>query len=219
MTGVCCCSYKKAETNLYFKLSASGSFPPRPFLLPSPSPRPHLLLIVLILPSPTLLYKPWPHSLSVTVMGSLNDPHAHKRTSINELLNPVTSSSEIDQGLPHQPTYLNGHYTQNPTYTHPPMLPPSHHRVANGTAYKLNPASWDGADHDRQRFDNMPSQRGYAHGSTPQGAYLEFPSHVPRTHEDGLSETSVPVWPSPGRLEATYGSPTYSDERTCKYLL
>ncbi len=147
--------------------------------------------------------------------GSVHDPHAHKRTSINELLNPVTSSA-IDHGLPHQPpSYPNGHYAQNATY---PMPPPPHHRVANGTAYKLNPASWDGADHDRQRLDHMSPQRGYAPGAVPPpGAYPEFHPHVPRTHEDGLSEPSV--WPSPsGRLEAGYGSPSYSDERTCKYI-
>jgi hypothetical protein len=149
--------------------------------------------------------------------GTLHDPHAHKRTDINQLLNPVTPSSAIDHGLPHPP-YANGHYPQNATYTHPPMPPPPHQRIANGTAYKLNPASWgDGTDHDRQRLDNMPLQRGYAPGAVP---YPDFHSHVPRTHEDGLSEPSVSVWPSPtGRLEAGYGSPSYSDERTSKYRL
>ena len=150
--------------------------------------------------------------------GPLHDPHAHKRTSITELLNPVTSSSTIDHGIPHPPSsYANGHYAQNATYTHPPMPPPPHHRVVNGT-YKLNPASWgDGADHDRQRLDNMPLQRGYAPGAVPPGAYPDFHSHVPRTHEDGLSESSVSVWPSPSaRLDAGYGSPSYSDERTSK---
>ncbi|KAI9448348.1 hypothetical protein H4582DRAFT_1900075 [Lactarius indigo] len=144
--------------------------------------------------------------------GSVHD--AHKRTSINELLNPVTSSA-IDHGLPHQPpSYSNGHYPQNATYTHPPMPPPPHHRAPNGTAYKLNPASWDGTDHDRQRIDHMSAQRGYAPGAVPPpGAYPEFHPHVPRTHEDGLSEPSV--WSSPpARLEPGYGSPSYSDERT-----
>jgi hypothetical protein len=31
--------------------------------------------------------------------GSVHDPHAHKRTSINELLNPVASSTAIDHEL------------------------------------------------------------------------------------------------------------------------
>jgi hypothetical protein len=151
--------------------------------------------------------------------GPLHDPHAHKRTDINQLLNPVTPSSAIDHGLPHPPSsYANGHYPQNGTYTHPPMPPPPHQGGVNGTAYKLNPASWgDGTDHHRQRLDNMPLQRGYAPGAVP---YPDFHSHVPRTHEDGLSEASVSVWPSPpGRLEAGYGSPSYSDERTSKFLL
>ncbi len=97
--------------------------------------------------------------------------------------------------------------------------------VANGTAYKLNPASWDGADHDRQRVDHMPSPRGFAPGAVPSpGAYQEYHAHLSRTHEDGFSEPSV--WPSPtGRLDGlpAYASPTitqssYSDERTCEYV-
>ncbi len=169
--------------------------------------------------APLLLYKSWPQSFRLTAMnGPMPDPHAHKRSSISELLNPVASSSVIDHGLPHQPvSYPNGYYAQNMTYTHPPMPPPSHHRVANGTAYKLNPASWDGAaDHDRQRIDHM---RGYAPGAVPPlGAYPDFHPHVPRAHEDGLPEH--PAWPSPsGRPDASYGSPSYSDERTCECLL
>lgn len=100
------------------------------------------------------------------------------------------------------------------------MPPPPHQRAPNGTAFKLNPANWgDGTDHDRQRVDNMHLQRGYAPGAAAPGAYPDFHSHVPRTHEDGLSEPSVSVWPSPGRLEAAYGSPSYSDERTGKRIL
>ncbi|KAF8485068.1 hypothetical protein DFH94DRAFT_718040 [Russula ochroleuca] len=153
--------------------------------------------------------------------GSVHDPHAHKRTSINELLNPIASSA-IDHGLSHQPSpYSNGHYAQSTTYTHPPMPPPPHHRTPNGTAYKLNPASWDGADHDRQRVDHMHSPRGFAPpGAVPPGAYQGYHAHLSQTHEDGFSEPSA--WPSPaGRMEAlpAYASPTitqssYSDERT-----
>jgi len=151
--------------------------------------------------------------------GAVHDPHAHKRTSINELLNPVASSA-IDHGLSHQsPPYSNGHHFAPTTpYTHPPMPPPPNHRTANGgTAYKLNPASWDGADHDRQRVEHMPPPRGYV---PSPGAYPEYHTHLSRTHEEGFSEPSV--WPSPtGRLDGLtpYGSPTitqssYSDERT-----
>jgi len=158
--------------------------------------------------------------------GSVHDPHAHKRTSINELLNPIASSA-INHGLSHQPSpYSNGHYAQSTTYTHPPMPPPPHHRTPNGTAYKLNPASWDGADHDRQRVDHMHSPRGFAPpGAVPPGAYQGYHAHLSQTHEDGFSEPSA--WPSPaGRMEAlpAYASPTitqssYSDERTCECSL
>jgi len=72
--------------------------------------------------------------------------------------------------------------------------------VANGTAYKLNPASWDGADHDRQRVDHTPSPRGFAPGAVSSpGAYQEYHTHLSRTHGDGFSEPFV--WSSPtGRL-------------------
>ena len=158
--------------------------------------------------------------------GAVHDPHAHKRTSINELLNPVASSaSAIDHGLPHpSPPFLNGHhYAATTPYTHPPMPPPPNHRTANGgTAYKLNPASWDGADHDRQRIDHMPPPRGYA---PSPGAYPEYHAHLSRTHEEGFEPS---VWASPtGRLDVVspaFGSPTmtqssYSDERTCECSL
>ena len=203
---------ERSPTSISNPDPAEGILPlPLPFLVPVPT---HQLPLFI----PQLL-QVLAHSLIATAMnGPLHDPHAHKRTDINQLLNPVTPSSAIEHGLPHPPSsYANGHYPPNATYTHPPMPPPPHQRVANGT-YKLNPASWgDGTDHDRQRLDNMPLQRGYAPGAVP---YPDFHSHVPRTHEDGLSDPSVSVWPSPsGRLEAGYGSPSYSDERTSMYLL
>ena len=170
---------------------------------------------------------PWPPLAFPTAMnGTVHDPHAHKRTSINELLNPIASSA-IDHGLPHQsPSYPNGHYAPSTPYTHPPMPPPPHHRAPNGTTFKLNPASWDGTDHDRQRVEHMHSPRGFAPGAVHSpGAYQEYHAHLSRAHEDGFSEPSV--WPSPaGRLEAlpAYASPTitqssYSDERTCECSL
>ena len=170
---------------------------------------------------------PWPPLAFPTAMnGTVHDPHAHKRTSINELLNPIASSA-IDHGLPHQsPSYPNGHYAPSTPYTHPPMPPPPHHRAPNGTTFKLNPASWDGTDHDRQRVEHMHSPRGFAPGAVHSpGAYQEYHAHLSRAHEDGFSEPSV--WPSPaGRLDAlpAYASPTitqssYSDERTCECSL
>ena len=193
--------------------------------VPSVSPLPRFFLIA-CLPSSLPVQTHWPSLPSPPAMnGSVHDPHAHKRTSINELLNPVASSTAIDHGLASQsPSYSNGHYAQNSPYTHPTMQPPPHHRTANGAAYKLNPASWDGADHDRQRIDHMPSPRGFAPGVLPSpGAYQEYHAHLSRTHEDGFSEPSA-VWPSPtGRLDGlpAYASPTitqtsYSDERTCE---
>lgn len=209
-------------------MSSAPSF--HPSLYPPPPPTHHLHPCYPpshLNPPPTYPSKYWPSTPPVRAMnGSVHDPHAHKRTSINELLNPVASSTAIDHGLSHQsPSYSNGHYPQGTTYTHPPMPPPPHHRTANGTAYKLNPASWDGTDHGRQqRVDHMPPPRGYAPGAVPSpGAYSEYHTHLSRTHEEGFPESSS-VWPSSsGRLDAlpSYGSPTitqssYSDERTCE---
>lgn len=180
---------------------------------PPPNTTPLLYLTCCSNPSPILL------SLAA-MSGAVHDPHAHKRSSITELLNPIASSA-IDHTLSHQsPPYSNGHHYVQTSYTHPPMPPPPNHRTANGgTAFKLNPASWDGTDHDRQRVDHMPPPRGYAPSPS---AYSEYHTHLSRTHEEGFSEPSV--WPSPsGRLDALppYGSPTitqssYSDERTCE---
>ena len=149
--------------------------------------------------------------------GPLHDPHAHKRTSINELLNPVTPSSVIKHELPHplSSSYTNDHHL-NATYT-PPTTPPSHQRVANGT-YELNPASWwASSDQDGQRLDNYPLQRGNAPGAVP---YSDFHDHFQQTHEDSLSDSFFFFSSSPpGHFEASYGSPSYFDERTSKYLL
>ena len=153
--------------------------------------------------------------------GAVHDPHAHKRTSITQLLNPVASST-VDHSLPHPSSpYSNGHhYPPTTAYTHPSMPPPPNRTANSGTAYKLNPASWDGTDHDRQRVDHMSPPRGYA---PSPAAYSEYHNHLSRTHEEGFSEPSV--WPSPsGRLDGLPpygGSPTitqssYSDERTCE---
>ncbi|KAH9978099.1 hypothetical protein BGW80DRAFT_1285791 [Lactifluus volemus] len=149
--------------------------------------------------------------------GSVHDPHAHKRTSINELLNPVASSA-IDHGIPHQsPPYSNGNHPQNTSYTHPSMPPPPHHRAANGTAYKLNPASWDGNDHDRQRVEHMPPPRGYAPGAVPShGLYPEYHSHVPRSQEESFSDP--PVWPSPpGRVDPSIPSDPSASNSSSSY--
>ena len=149
--------------------------------------------------------------------GAVHDPHTYKRTPITELLNPVASST-FDHSLPY-PTlpYSNGHhYDPSTTYTHHPMPPPPNTFTNGGTAYKLNPASWDGTDYHRQRVDHMP----------PPGAHSEYYTHSSRAHEEGFSEPSV--WPSPsGRLDSLSphgGSPTrtqssHSDERTCECSL
>jgi hypothetical protein len=149
--------------------------------------------------------------------GSVLDPHAHKQTSINELLKPTTSSSVIVDDLPHQSSsYPNGHYAQSMTCTQPPMQSRPCRRDTSGTAYKNNPASWGEVDHD------ILSPRSFALGAVPSQNAHQAHAYLPRTHEDGFSKPSV--WSSPaGRMDA-YGSPTitqssYQAERTCECSL
>lgn len=152
-------------------------------------------------------------------------PHPSEQTSRNELLNPVASTTAIDHGLLTQiPSHSNGHYAQD---THPTMPPPPHQRTANGTAYNLNPASWDGTD--RPMVGHMHSPRGFAPGALhPPGTYQEYHAHLSRTHDDGFSEPSA-IWSTPSgppygsAVYPSYPSPiivpsSYSDERTCECI-
>jgi hypothetical protein len=169
----------------------------------------------------TLSY--WPPLLSPPAMnGSEHNPHAHKQTSINALFNPVASSNSIDDGLPPQNSLYYGHYEQ---YTHPTM-PPHPHRTANGTAYKVGPACWEGADHDRRMVDRMPSRGFAANGALDSsGACHDNYAPLSRTHEDGFFKSSV--WSSPsGHLDgvpacasSTITQSSYSDERMCECSL
>ena len=142
-------------------------------------------------------------SFPPAINGSVHDLHAHKRTSINEPLGPISSSSAIEHGLSHQSS--SGHYAQSTTDSHSRMSP-AHNRAMDGTAYKHNPPGW-GRD--------MPSPRGAPGAVSSLGAYH-------RTQADGFSERSV--WSIPaGRMDA-YGPPTitqssYSAQRTCECYL
>jgi hypothetical protein len=141
-------------------------------------------------------------SMTVPVMNwAGHDPHDHKLTFINELLNPaVSESSATDYGLPHRARYSNGQHYCAPTttYTHPPMSPaPNNRTPIGGTAYKFNLASWDGTNHDGQRVDYMRPPRGNV---ASLGACSEYHTRLSQTHEDGFSEPSV--WYSlSGRLD------------------
>ena len=165
--------------------------------------------------------------------GSVHSLYAHKQTPTNGLLNPIASSA-IDHGLSHQSSpygpYPNCHYAPSTTYAHP--IPPPHHSATNGTAataYRLNPAGWDGATHDKQRVDHMPP-RGFAPGAVHSpGLNQEYHAHLSRANEDGSFER--PVWYGPAaeaavRMDTSLAHPfpsisrsSYSDERSCEYPL
>ena len=147
--------------------------------------------------------------------GSVHDPHAlahaHKRTSINEPVGPISLSSVTEHDLSHQSSsYSNGHYAQSTTYTHS-LMPPPHNRATNSTAYR-QPPTWDRYLPSPHDSGVVPSLRNYQ----------EYPAHLSRTHGDGFSGPSI--WSSPaGRLDA-YGSPTitqssYPAKRTCECFL
>jgi hypothetical protein len=142
--------------------------------------------------------------------GSVHDPHSHKRTSINETLGPISSSSATERGLsPQSSSYSNGRYAQSTTYRHS-LMPPLHNRATNGTAYP----TWD---------HNVPSSRGFVPRAVPSlGTYQEYHAHLSRTHGDGFSELSVRSSPA-GCLDI-YGFPTiaqssYPAKGTCECYL
>ncbi|KAH9994847.1 hypothetical protein BJV77DRAFT_1066573 [Russula vinacea] len=139
------------------------------------------------------------HGPPPAIDGSVHDPHAlahaHKRTSINEPVGPISLSSVTEHDLSHQSSsYSNGHYAQSTTYTHS-LMPPPHNRATNSTAYR-QPPTWDRYLPSPHDSGVVPSLRNYQ----------EYPAHLSRTHGDGFSGPSI--WSSPaGRLDA-YGSPT-----------
>ena len=104
------------------------------------------------------------------------------------------------------------------------MPPPPSHRTTNGgTTYKLNPASWDGADHDTQMVDHMSPPGDYAarlvgvHIPNIMHTYLGLMRKVSPNLLFGLVRLGFSMSRLLSALQLTQS--LYSDERTCEVSL
>ncbi|KAI0921387.1 hypothetical protein AcW2_006378 [Taiwanofungus camphoratus] len=159
-------------------------------------------------------------------MNSLHDPHVHKRTSINELLNPIaaTPSGSLDSTfnsnqLPSLSAFIQPAHPQHVQSNTASGYPPS---MSSGSSFSLRAASWDHATKDDMaarrpepdpascRYTSVPSHSMY------QDAFSRPARQIEETPNYGID---VPTWPgSTETANASYGppmiSPMYSDERT-----
>ncbi|OJT13379.1 Lysine-specific demethylase 3A [Trametes pubescens] len=170
-------------------------------------------------------------------MNNMHDASGHnKRTSINELLNPVgaTSSSSLappsygHQQLPSlsaalqyaPPPHTHHHAQPPPQYPPPPQQP----QVNGGPPYSLRAASWDSSKDEQGprriepevappcRYPPAPQQQHSAYADT-YARHARPGGEAPPYSMEGPTWTSSHETPS-----ASYGppmmSPVYSDERT-----
>ncbi|KAI0677004.1 Clavaminate synthase-like protein [Trametes maxima] len=168
-------------------------------------------------------------------MNNLHDANAHsKRTSINELLNPVaaTSSSSLgpsygQQQLPSLSAALQySHPHPHPHHVQaPPQYPPHPHHAPMNSApqYSLRAAEWTHPKDElaQRRPDQDPANCRYPPPSIPQQpVYADNYSRHPRPPGEAPHYSmDVPTWSSSHETSsASYGppmmSPVYSDERT-----
>ncbi|OSC98672.1 Clavaminate synthase-like protein [Trametes coccinea BRFM310] len=174
-------------------------------------------------------------------MNNIHDANAHsKRTSINELLNPVgaTPSSSLTSSYPH---HHPGHHQQLPSlsaalqYSHPhshphhaaqqqqPQYPPPppHQSQMNGPQFSLRAANWESAAaKDEQLGPRRPDQ------DNPSCRYSSSSSslpHHPTAYPDNYARhprpvleaphygMPVPTWPSSHEPPSpAYGPPMMS---------
>ena len=163
-------------------------------------------------------------------MNGLHD-QGHKRTSINELLNPVASApqSHIDQHPAYNQAQLQSlsapQYIQAPHQQHvsaPPSYPPQIHPA--GSSFSLRAASWDhrsqeGLNPRRQDSDSAPSCRYGPQHVNSHPVYPEQYSRPPRPADEPSNYTiDVPPWPNshePHTVPYAHQviAPMYTDER------
>ncbi|CCM03365.1 uncharacterized protein FIBRA_05494 [Fibroporia radiculosa] len=145
-------------------------------------------------------------------VNALHDAHAHKRTSINELLNPITAPAALDHynptQLPSLASFLAPHHLQPGPAPYP----------SAASSFSLRAASWDHAAKDGHRPDSDPNACRYAPPSHP--LYQDSFSRPPRPLDEAPSYgIDVPTWPpSAEPPNSSYPPPAlpsiYSDERT-----
>ena len=161
-------------------------------------------------------------------MNHLHDPHVHnKRTSINELLNPVgatAASSSLPPSYNHQQLPSLSAALQYPLPHGPPPYPHPSSSQLNQAPFSLRAASWESGKEELgpRRSDSDPASCRYP----PPAALVSHPAYSdgyprpPRPDEaphyavDGPQQWS-PTHETPG---AQYGPPpmmppAYPDER------
>ncbi|OCH86213.1 hypothetical protein OBBRIDRAFT_797392 [Obba rivulosa] len=157
-------------------------------------------------------------------MNGLHDPHVHKRTSITELLNPITSppSYSNHNKLPPISAYIGSSHAQH-TSPPGPAYPPG--PIGNGPTYSLRAADWNsGAKEDGPpRHPGSDSPCRYASSSvSSQTTQLYGPDPYsrlqPRIEQASNYGIAGPAWsPSHDAASVSYGvhvvPPTYPDER------
>lgn len=163
-------------------------------------------------------------------MNSLHD-QGHKRTSINELLNPVASAppGHLDQHPSYAPNQLQALSPQGyiPAAHHqhvsaPPSYPPQIHTP--GSSFSLRAASWDhraqeGINSRRQEADPAASCRYTPQPVNSHPGYQEQYSRPVRPADEPSNYSiDVPPWPnSHEHHNIPYPhpvvAPMYTDER------
>ncbi|KAH8106073.1 hypothetical protein BXZ70DRAFT_1004357 [Cristinia sonorae] len=163
-------------------------------------------------------------------MNTLHD-QGHKRTSINELLNPVASATP-SQRLESHPVYNTN---QLPTISAAAYIPHQHHvsQPASyappnmhpvGSSFSLRAASWDHSAGDAmtRRHDAETAQSCRYTPSIPQPPYpdQQYPRQPPRSIDEPQHNYGNGSWPpSHEALPVSYtpamlAAPAYTDERT-----
>ncbi|KAI0771994.1 Clavaminate synthase-like protein [Trametes elegans] len=171
-------------------------------------------------------------------MNNLHDVSAHnKRTSINELLNPVgATSSYPHQQLPSLSAALqyapnipsHRHAPPPPQYQQPP--PQQQPPINSGPQFSLRAANWEPAKEElaqaQRRPESDPAACRFNPPSMPQHApYADnYSRHARPVGEAPHYSMEVQTWPSSHETpSAAYGppmmSPVYSDERAGEFHL
>ncbi|RDX53605.1 Clavaminate synthase-like protein [Lentinus brumalis] len=162
-------------------------------------------------------------------MNHLHDPHVHnKRTSINELLNPVgaTSSSSLQQQQYNQqqlPSLAAALQYPHPSHAQPPQQYPQQSQMNAGAQYSLRAASWE---HKQEELDprRPESDKGsYRYTQMPPlPVYADNYPRQPRPAQEAPSHYSMDAaqsWSSSHETpSANYVPPmmpqVYPDERS-----
>lgn len=173
-------------------------------------------------------------------MNGLHEQHHAKRTSINELLNPVANgpAAAADLDDAYAPPQLAG--LPSPPYAAPPHAQRVQHGVSpysinpSGTSFSLRAASWDHAHESElaRRDDGEPSSSCRYAAPAPSHAHPAHAAHQPPPHplyaeqyqrprpvgEHANYGIDVQPWTPVQHDHAPYGAhvltPMYSDERT-----